>query len=771
MRAATAQRLLLVDDSPEDLATYRRWLGGDDEQVLRETESGEEALDLCRREPFDCIVLDYHLPDLDGLEFLQRLAAHAARPPVVMLTGQGSEDVAVEALKHGAADYLVKGRISADGLQRAIARAVETADLQRRLNEHQRALERSLAALRASEDDYRQLIEGVRDYAVYRLDLEGRVVTWNAGAERILGYRAEEVLGRHFATFHTADDVRAGAPARALASAKAEGTFHAVGWRQRRDGSPVWADVRITALRDETERLLGFTHVTHDISELRRADEALAAAEARYRAVGEAIPFGVWVSDAGGGMEYLSRSFLDLVGLTMEAARGLGWTRALAPDDLERTLRDWRACIEGCEFWDYEYRIRGADGRQCTVLSRGVPIRSAEGRLIGWAGMHLDITDRKAAEDRLREEARRKDEFLALLAHELRNPLAPIVHTVELLHAAGDDPALRGHAVTILERQSRHLVRIVDDLLDVARIQRGKLELRKERLDARDAIRNALETVALAMRQARHETTVSLPGEPLPVEADPVRLEQLLVNLVGNAIKFTPEGGAIALEAERGADEVVIRVRDTGAGIAPELLPRIFEPFVQGDTSLARGVVGIGIGLALCRGIAELHDGTIEARSEGPGRGSEFVARLPLACGGQDAPTAPPTDAPTARRLDVLVVDDNVDAADCLGQMVTRLGHESRVVYDGASALSAAAERAPDVVLLDISMPGMDGLEVARRLRAGGLRSTLLAAVTGYGRAEDEARTREAGFDRHLVKPLAFDTLRTLLAERAVAGA
>jgi PAS domain S-box-containing protein len=368
---------------------------------------------------------------------------------------------------------------------------------------------------------------------------------------------------------------------------------------------------------------------------------------------------------------------------------------------------------------------------------------------------------------------RAKDEFLAMLGHELRNPLAPTLHALEVLRAKGDDPAARGWAAEMLERQARHMARLVDDLLDISRITRGKIELRPEPVELAEVVRRAVESCRLPIEDRRHRLSLAFPPEPLWVEADPARLEQVLSNLLNNAAKYTPPGGAIALATERQGAEVVITVTDDGAGIPPEMLGRIFDLFHQVDPSLARSQGGLGIGLTLVRRLVEMHGGSVEARSEGRGRGSAFVIRLPLL----DAPPAgaaarrpapePAASRPPGAPRRVLVVEDNVDSATALAELLRLWGHEVRVAHDGVTGLEEARAFAPDLVLLDIGLPGMDGYEVALALRAApAFAATRLVALTGYGQERDHLRSREVGIDRHVTKPIDLAELRELLAGR-----
>jgi PAS domain S-box-containing protein len=395
------------------------------------------------------------------------------------------------------------------------------------------------------------------------------------------------------------------------------------------------------------------------------------------------------------------------------------------------------------------------------------PIVGPDGRPQFVGGMAIDITDRLRAENALRDSDRRKDEFLAMLAHELRNPLAPIRNALQILQLPDADPAKIRSVTDVMDRQVQHLVRLVDDLLDVSRVMRGRIELRREQVPLATIVARAVETVQPLIDARRHTLHVEAPDDALVVNVDPVRMVQAIANLLTNAAKYTEDDGSIWLSAVRDGAAAVVCVRDNGIGIAPEMLPHVFELFVQADQSSSRAQGGLGIGLTLVRNLVELHGATVEARSRGLGSGSEFVIRLPLTkgprCESSSAPAAVPS-RPIRRRL--LIVDDNQDAAKMLATLLRLKGQEVRVAHDGAAALEMLSGERPDLVFLDLGMPGLDGYEVARRIRSRpDLAGVKLAALTGWGQDEDRRRTSEAGFDCHLTKPLDVRTIDALLAE------
>ena len=397
-----------------------------------------------------------------------------------------------------------------------------------------------------------------------------------------------------------------------------------------------------------------------------------------------------------------------------------------------------------------------------------------EGRLTRVWGTQLDVTDQKKLEDELRKRAeeligadRRKDQFLAMLAHELRNPLAPIRNAVELMRQVETvDPTFQPSR-EMVERQVKHLARLVDDLLDVSRITQGSIRLRKEVVDLGTIVERAVEGTRSLIESRAHELSVDIPQETIRLEADPTRLEQVISNLLNNAAKYTMPGGQIWVTARLEPGEAVIEVRDTGIGVPPDVLERVFEPFVQSDGSLARSEGGLGVGLTLVRSLVEMHGGRVEAHSPGLGQGSEFVIRLPARVP-VEAPAPAPQPSPAAapaRGLKVLVVEDNIDAAESLASLLRIWNHDVTVVHDGRSALDAARANPPEVVLLDIGLPGLDGYQVARKLREDlGLDSALLVAMTGYGQPEDRRRSHEAGIHHHFVKPVEPMVLRNLLS-------
>jgi signal transduction histidine kinase/CheY-like chemotaxis protein len=410
------------------------------------------------------------------------------------------------------------------------------------------------------------------------------------------------------------------------------------------------------------------------------------------------------------------------------------------------------------------------DGTERPIDDSAAPIRDINGNIIGSVLVFRDIGALRRANQALREADRRKDEFLATLAHELRNPLAPIRNSLQILKMQQVDPATAQQSRDVMERQVQHMVRLVDDLLDVSRVMRGKVELRKEPVELATIVARAVETAQSLIDAQGHRLDISLPSESLRLDADLIRLAQVFGNLLTNAAKYTQANGHIWLTAHREGNQAVLRIRDNGIGLAPDVLPHVFELFVQADHSSTKAQGGLGIGLTIVKNLVELHGGSASVRSEGLGKGCEFEVRLPLllATGRQPqlAPTAAVHQRPTSSGHRLLVVDDNRDAATSLAMLLRLEGHEVQTAHDGMSALELAKSYGPELILLDIGMPGMDGYEVARRIRQQPkLENVVLAALTGWGQEGDRQRTAEAGFDHHLVKPVEPAVLQKLVAQ------
>lgn len=485
-------------------------------------------------------------------------------------------------------------------------------------------------------------------------------------------------------------------------------------------------------------------------------------ADERFRLAARAARGILYDWDLQTGSVYRSENTAGLLGLETLPPPTVEWWRGrIHPADRDRVIPAREAAwASGESKFEAEYRIRHESGAWVHLWDQSYVLRDGNGQPIRVVGFSSDVTASRKAEEALREADRRKDEFLALLAHELRNPLAAAAGAVNLLDL---DPTRTERAQEVLRRQLDQLGRVVDDLLDVSRISNGKIRLQKEPLDLVQVIRRAVAAAEPAADARDHEIRTALPATALGVVGDAVRLEQILSNLLGNAIKYSDRGGLIRVQAQAQDGEVVVTVQDTGIGIAPEMLSRIFDTFAQSEQALDRSQGGLGLGLSLARGLAGMHGGTLTARSEGPGKGSEFELRLPALDEPLPAPEPAPAPAPAEARR-VLVVEDNADAAWAIREILEFCGHEVLVSANGREGLQMALERRPEIVLLDLGLPGLDGFQVARELRKTETgRGMVLVALSGYGQPHDHEQSRAAGFDRHLVKPVGLDSLLEVL--------
>lgn len=616
---------------------------------------------------------------------------------------------------------------------------------------------------------FQTLVAQVRDYAIFLLNPEGTIQTWNLGAQLLKGYRPEEIIGKHFSIFYPPDAIARDWPAQELRAASADGRFEDEGWRVRKDGSRFWANVVITALRDENGRLIAFSKVTRDLTARRANEERLRQSEEHFRLLIEGVEeYALYMLDDEGRVASWNSGAQRIYGYTPAEVVGRHFSWLCLPEDVKagkpwqelaearstgRALQEgWRVRKTGERFWA---RV---------VLTA---LHDAEGNPRGFAKMTQDLTERRQFKE-AEEAARRMNEFMAMLAHELRNPLAPIVNAVETMERLADPDRTLSPLVGVIGRQTRHLARIVDDLIDVNRITRGTLAIERTPVDLGEVIRRSVEIARPAMAAAGHQLEIQSEEEHLTVNGDLHRLTQVLANILSNACRYTDPGGRITLSTRRLADEIVVSVSDTGRGIAPEDFDRIFDLFDQGSRFSAANASGLGIGLSLARRIVELHGGTISVESAGIGKGSTFHVHLPRT---RVPITAEVTATPEARaraagpaRRRVLVVDDHVDAARMLELLLQCEGHETRIAHDGPSALKAIEEFRPEFVFLDIGMPGMNGYDVARAVRASKERRNIfLVALTGWGQPSDVRESKEAGFDLHMVKPLDTASVKRLL--------
>ncbi|MGC4000879.1 MAG: PAS domain S-box protein [Anaeromyxobacter sp.] len=621
-------------------------------------------------------------------------------------------------------------------------------------------VERAEAASSESEARHRRLVDELTD-GLFVADAEGRYTDVNPAGCRLLGMTREEVLGSTF--LDVLDPAEIPRLPGAIASF-ADGKVHRSEWRYRRqDGSTFIGELDGRRLPDGR-----FQGLLRDITDRKQAQQALAESVEAARVRAELVEHApVLVRDLEDRIIAWNEGSRRLYGFTKDQALGrashaLLCTRPPAPlSELRRTLeRDGR--------WEGELRQLRADGQELVVATQWVLHRDATGAPAAVVEVNIDVTERTRAEAALRrahallsEADRQKTHFLAVLSHELRNPLAPIRNGIHLLGHAPADSEPGRRALEVLRRQAEHLTRLVDDLLDVTRISAGKIELQRQRVELREVVRGSIDDARGLFERAEVQLREEVATGPAWVDADPTRLAQVIGNLLHNAQKFTPAGGAVTVRLEAGGLGARLRIRDTGAGMPPGREHEMFEPFAQGDQGVARTKGGLGLGLALVKSLVEMHGGLVRARSEGPGRGTEFVVELPLAEGRAAADRSEPH---RGGGRSILVIEDNLDTAESLKDVLELAGHAVRTAPDGLSGLARAAEERPEVVLCDIGLPGIDGYEVARRLRADpAMQRVRLIALTGYAQPEDRRRAVEAGFDAHLAKPPDLALLQKLM--------
>jgi len=529
---------------------------------------------------------------------------------------------------------------------------------------------------------------------------------------------------------------------------------------------------RATAIRDEAGSVKGAVAASTDLTALVATQRALRESEGKFRTITEAVPQMVWSSLPDGRNDYSNRRWHEFTGLAQPDLAGSNWSAAIHPDDQPRLQALWRDSLASGKLFELEHRLRHHSGAYHWVLNRALPVRDEAGNIIRWMGTVTDMHDQKLAADELKAANARKDEFLAMLAHELRNPLAPISTAAQMLRLSSADPKRIAHASEVIGRQVRHMVELVDDLLDVSRVTRGLVELEREPVDLKSVIQNAIEQARPLIEKKGHTLSTRLGAANVTVTGDRKRLVQVMTNLINNAAKYTPNGGAITVAADPGPGQVDIKVRDNGIGIESALLPDIFELFTQAKRTPDRAQGGLGLGLALVRSMVSLHGGTVEAFSDGPGLGSCFSVTLPL---GADHPGGAegvqPGDAALAAHsaLHIMLVDDNRDAAESLGIVLAAVGHTVKVEESPLAALRRAQNERFDVCLLDIGLPDMDGHELVRRLRAlPTLAGAVMIALSGYGQPQDVAKSKQAGFAAHLVKPVDIPHLLSVLDALAI---
>ncbi len=676
---------------------------------------------------------------------------------------------------------------SVEGVETTVARkngvrveiAVWSSNLRAGLHETPRKLiiaadvseqRRTQRELRDQEQRMRAALNASRT-GTFRWDMSANRLQWDQNLDRLFGLIPGETIFSvdQFIDLVHPDD--RSAVREALSRCATEGTDFEMDIRRIwPDGGVRWLYAIGQTGRDERGRPQYMTGACVDITHRKESEQALREGEERFRTLADNIAQFAWMADGQGWIFWYNQRWFDYTGTNLEQMQGWGWRDVHHPDHVDRVVEKVTRHFATGEIWEDTFPLRAADGSYRWFLSRAIPIRNNEGEVTRWFGTNTDITELRSMEEALREADRRKDAFLATLSHELRNPLAPILNSLELLRMCPGDAKMALRLYETIARQAGYLLRLVDDLLEVSRISRNKVQLRLEPVALTDVIAGALETVQQMIEKRQHTISVELPERPVQLVADPARLTQIFSNLLSNSVKYTDPGGRITLRARSDGRMLTVQIRDTGCGIEPRMLDQVFEMFVQ-TSPMESGRSGLGIGLTLVKSLVELHGGNISAFSAGLGTGSEFVVSLPIVETSQPAPPAPTqdgTDMSVSAQQRVLVVDDNEDAAVSTTMLLEAMGNEVRTAYDGAEAIGIAADFRPQVILLDLGMPKLNGYEAARRLRQEPWgQSIVLIALTGWGQEQDRQRTTDAGFDYHLVKPVDPSALRNLLSEIA----
>jgi PAS domain S-box-containing protein len=643
---------------------------------------------------------------------------------------------------------------------------------------HSSALESSrtiLLARKRVEEELRKRSEWLRitlasiGDAVISTDAEARVTFMNGVAEALTGWTQSEAVGRPLSEVFQIVNERTREPSAnpALRTLR-EGTV--VGLANHtiliaRDGKERPIDDSAAPIRDDSGAAVGAVLVFRDVTERREAEEA----QARLAAIVDSSQDAIISKTLDGVIRTWNTGAERLFDYAPHEAIGRPITLIIPPDRRDEEYEILARISRGERIEHFETVRVSKHGRFIDISLTVSPIRNSEGRVVGASKVARDITDRKRIDKALLEANQRKDQFIALLAHELRNPLAPLRNGLQVIRLAGTDSNAIAQAREMMDRQLSHMVRLIDDLLDISRVSQNKMELRRSRVLLKDVISSAVETARPAIEEAGHDFTISLPPEPVYLDADPTRLAQVFSNLLNNSAKYTERGGRILLAAERQGGDVIVSVRDTGLGIPSNDLPRIFDMFSQVDRSIERATGGLGIGLALVKGLVEMHGGTVTAASAGQGKGSTFAVKLPVL----ESTAAPfvgvpsdnePSHAGPRRRI--LVVDDNRDSADSMAMMLTLMGNEVRTAHDGIEAIETAEEFRPKAILMDLGMPKLNGYDATQRIREQPWgHDMIIIAMTGWGQEADRTQSNAVGCDGHLVKPVNLSDLENLLTQ------
>jgi PAS domain S-box-containing protein len=755
---------VLADDNSDMRAYLRELLSHS--YAVEAVADGEEALAAVRREPPDLILCDVMMPRLDGFALLKALRADETLRaiPVILLSARAGEEARIEGLSAGADDYLAKP-FSARELTARVTAHLELARVRRE----------ATAALRESEERLRLALDAA-SMGTFIWHVEHNEGETDARMLTLFGQSADGTLNLETALSTMFDPADGQRYAQALARAsqpEGSGKLHEDVRVNLPDGSQRWLAITGQVYFDgEPRRASRMAGVAMDITDRKQVEHALRQRTLQYEALLNGAPLGVFLLDAQFRIRQVNPIAMpvfgdipDLIGRDFDDLARIMWPPGYA-DELVRLFR--RTLETGEPYHIPELIERRLDRGvtecyECQIIR--IPLPDGGHGVVCYL---RDISAHVQALTRLEAADRQKNEFLAMLAHELRNPLAPIRNAGELLSRSLPADA-RAQAIThMLQRQVTVLVRLVDDLLDVSRITQGRIVLKRRPVLLAEIIAQAMETVEPLIQEKHHRISV-VSSRPLRVDGDSTRLVQCVVNVLTNAAKYTQPNGEIRVESAEQGGEAVLTISDNGPGIPDDLLPHVFDLFVQSERTLDRSQGGLGIGLSLVKRLIEMHGGRVSASSPGSGRGSVFEMRLPLSKQDVESVRDVPAEMPSAR---ILIVDDNADAADSLGSLLELEGHRIEVTYGSADALARVRTFKPDIVLLDIGLPEMDGYEVARRIRAfPELNEVRLVALTGYGQTEDRQRAKSAGFDDHLVKPVEFPALQRVLAQLSRVGA
>jgi len=772
--------ILIVDDEPKNLTVLETVLCDPGYRLVRAT-SADQALLALVSEEFALLILDVQMPDMTGFELaaIIKQRKRTAGVPIIFLTAYYNDDQHVLAgYSTGAVDYIQKP-LNPAILQSKVA---VFADLYRKTRELTSTNQNLLAEVgerRRAQDELRQLNQTLEARVVERTEAlrhseyvhrvafdlaptgmvyvaaDGRFSKVNRSMCNISGYTHAElaqmkVLDLIHPDEREEDAVQLAAFLRGDADAY-EGERRCI----RKDGDIRWVALSARLIADAETQALHSIWLFRDVSDRRAAQARLSESEERFRIVADQTPVVMWVTDPAGRIEFVNAAYCRFFGPALEEVRGTVWRPVVHPDDVA-SLQSIEAASRARTAFFVEARMRRWDGQWRSLETRGAPHYSSSHEFLGIVGTSHDVTEQRQAADLERQTAREKDEFIAVLAHELRNPLAPIRTAVGILRARGTDDPLLIRCQDVIDRQARHMARLLDDLLDISRLSRHTLTLQRSRVALTDVLTSAIEISRPLLDAQRQLLTIEGPSQPILLEADAVRLTQVFGNLLNNAAKYSPPDTEIRVNVRQENDTAIVTVEDPGIGIPPELIDRVFDMFTQAGGAAAHTLGGLGIGLSLARSLVEMHGGTIGAASEGRDQGSVFTVRLPMAVdatGPEPGVTTALDTSPLRHR--VLVADDSTDGAEMLATLLGSLGCEVQTVSDGAAAVRESERFRPDLVLLDIGMPGMDGYEACRLIRRATWGSgMMMVAITGWGQAEDRRRSAEAGFDLHLVKPV-----------------